>query len=254
MPSLRGISLSVVTLAVIDIKAPVMAGFGVFPEFPHPDCSQSVNTNSQRPSAKENLANYVPDLKAETEAALKTRPRRLFVKENVASVYIPSAPCKFSLEMTRQPCSSQKGTRFWIRYRILPRAAKSKYYYFKLFMNGREITSWGCDVEKQADGEITRALFDPVVTDDNCYSDDATGIIYKKMGLERRVFLFMKEAERRGGQISAAADGGLLEVRIYRSSNRARRVQEPAIYKSQEPYGIKYVIYLNPFSNIATRD
>jgi hypothetical protein len=236
MPSLCGITLSVVTLASsIKPGTKTVPNFGIFPEFPHPDC---VNTIPQGPSGKENFDDFL------AEPPAKTRLDQLFAKRNTTSVYIPSAPCKFSPESTRKLCSSQKGTRFWIRYRILSRAAKSKYYFFKLLMNGREITSWGCNAEKQNDGEITQALFDPVATEENCYRDDATGIIYKKMGLERRALLFKDVDDKIEGQVSAAADGGLFEVRVYRSSNRARRVQDPAIYKSQEAYGIKYVIYV----------
>jgi hypothetical protein len=112
-------------------------------------------------------------------------------------------------------------------------------------MNGREISSWGCNSETQADGQITRALFDPVPTRKNCYSDDTTGVVYKKMGLEKRAFFFAKEDRTVQGGSSVAADGGLIEIRVYRSSNRVRRVQEPAVYKCQEEYGLAYVNQAN---------
>jgi hypothetical protein len=112
-------------------------------------------------------------------------------------------------------------------------------------MNGREITSWGCKSGSQVDGQVTRALFDPELTEANCYSDEATGIIYKKMGLEKRAFLFLPDPERKEGQSFLADDGGLIEVQVYRSSHRVRKMQDPTIYKSQEGYGIRYNIHLS---------
>lgn len=59
------------------------------------------------------------------------------------------------------------------------------------------------------------------------------------MGLEKRAFYFTKGPKGAEHDSFVAVDGGLIETRVYRSSDRARRVQEPPTYKCQEEYGIK---------------
>lgn len=119
-----------------------------------------------------------------------------------------------------------------VRYHILEGAPEAvPFYYFKLFMNGREITSWGCSARTATTGRISRALFDP--SDAWTYEDDH-GQIYKRCGLEPRAFYFT----RHDPSLSPATDGGLIQVRVFRSRGRQRRIQEPGTYKNQEIYGI----------------
>ncbi len=60
----------------------------------------------------------------------------------------------------------------------------------------------------------------------------------KQSGIESRPFLFTPEA---GGR-SAADDGGLIEVRIFRAKGRKRRAPSLEAFRPQEQYGIKYVV------------
>jgi hypothetical protein len=98
-------------------------------------------------------------------------------------------------------------------------------------MNGREITSWGCKPEEEPHSVITKALFDP--GHEWNYLDE-NGKAFKRCGLERRAFFFNPKEPNS----SAACDGGLIELRVYRAKGRHRRIQEPVVYKNQEKYGI----------------
>jgi len=61
------------------------------------------------------------------------------------------------------------------------------------------------------------------------------GVPYKNMGLEQRSFFF---AYSDGTALSAASDGGLIELRVYRARGRKRKVPDPEDFRDQEGYGI----------------
>lgn len=75
-----------------------------------------------------------------------------------------------------------------------------------------------------------RGLFEP----SDRWNYKSEGIVYKNMGTESRPFIFMQNDELS----TAATDGGVMEVKIYRAHGRRRKVPEPTDFKSQEPYGI----------------
>ena len=64
---------------------------------------------------------------------------------SVVSVYVPTYP------------SSQ----FWICYSISPPYPPNILYYFKLFINGNHIVSWGCGKEDGYEGKTMFGLFSP---------------------------------------------------------------------------------------------
>ena len=55
------------------------------------------------------------------------------------------------------------------------------------------------------------------------------------MGTEERPFYFAEEYEER----SAADDGGLIEVQVFRARGRKRRLANPEDFRNQEQYGIR---------------
>ncbi|KAK2629089.1 hypothetical protein QTJ16_002192 [Diplocarpon rosae] len=127
--------------------------------------------------------------------------------------------------------NSWAATRFWIRYSIGEAATMhSEWFYFKLFMNGRHITSWGTNSRTRPSGQVMRGLFEP--SDRWNYKHD--GIIFKNMGTEARLFMFGHEDEER----SAASDGGLIEIMVFRARGRKRRLPKPTDFKNQEDYGL----------------
>jgi hypothetical protein len=104
------------------------------------------------------------------------------------------------------------------------------WYYFKLFMNGRHITSWGTNPRTKPSGQVMRALFDP----SERWNYKVDGTIYKNNGTETRPFYFGNQVDG----LSAANDGGLIEVRVLRAKGRQRKVPNPMEFKPQDQYGI----------------
>jgi hypothetical protein len=75
-----------------------------------------------------------------------------------------------------------------------------------------------------------RALFEP--SERWNYKDN--GIVYKNNGTEVRPFFFGTEEEG----CSAANDGGLIKVLVFRARGRKRRFAVPEEFRNQEQYGI----------------
>jgi hypothetical protein len=128
------------------------------------------------------------------------------------------------------------GIRFFIKYTIEPPHPEGQLFYFKLFMNGRHINSWGVNPRTNPRGQVLRGLFEP---DWTWSVSENSQTFMKQSGVESRPFLFAPEI---GGR-SAADDGGLIEVRIFRAKGRMRRAPSLEIFRSQEHYGIEYVIH-----------
>lgn len=141
--------------------------------------------------------------------------------------------CLVSISLpTCSPILTVAGARFWLRYSVVNAQPESTpWYYFKLYMNGRHITSWGTNTEKKPSGQVMRALFDP--SDRWNYKQD--GVVYKNNGTEARPFFFAHEVE---GSQSAADDGGLIEVCVFRARGRQRKLAQPLEFKPQDQYGI----------------
>ncbi|KAK8135886.1 hypothetical protein PG984_003826 [Apiospora sp. TS-2023a] len=131
------------------------------------------------------------------------------------SVYIPSMP----------------GEQFWLKY-------SSSHLYFKMLMNGRPITSWGISMKSDKDGNperpirgtVVRALYEPRAQSQD--KDLGTGA--REIGIETRYFHFMAGLDKK----SAAEDGGLIEVQIFRSKGRKRRAPKLPEFRDQDRYGI----------------
>jgi hypothetical protein len=135
--------------------------------------------------------------------------------------------------MFRGLANGLTGTRFWIRYNIEEWATTNcQWYFFKLFMNGRQVTSWGTNARTNPSGQIMKGLFDP----SELWNYDHNGTMYKNMGLEERSFVFA--FEDKDNKPSAAMDGGLIEVKVYRARGRSRMMPTPLEFKSQDGYGI----------------
>lgn len=114
---------------------------------------------------------------------------------SLVSVYIPTYP------------SSQ----FWISYSIAPPHPPKALYYFKLFLYGSCVVSWGCSEEDGYKGRTMFALFD-------------SGETYKGHALlERRALSFGPES---------AADANFMEIKVYRSKGRKRT--RPQVLDLQE--------------------
>ncbi|KAL2074139.1 hypothetical protein VTL71DRAFT_7917 [Oculimacula yallundae] len=200
MPTHRGIKISIVSQ--LELK--------LHPEFPHPESSQFTYRSPDLRKGAAKFTDWTPP-----SASSQSKADRLLGRQSVVSVYIPSIPA----------------TRFWIKYNIVEAAAThSEWFYFKLFMNGRLITSWGTNAKTKPSGQVMRGLFEP----SRRWEFKHDGQVFQNMGTEARPFIFAHEAD----DLSAANDGGLIEVMVFRARGRKRRLQKPTDFKNQEGYGI----------------
>ncbi|KAK8035310.1 hypothetical protein PG993_010305 [Apiospora rasikravindrae] len=138
------------------------------------------------------------------------------------SVYVPSMP----------------GEQFWLKYSVLRVPSPASHLYFKMLMNGRPVTSWGISMKPDKDGNperptrgtVVRALYEP----GRQSQDKDLGSGAQEVGIETRYFHFMAGLDKR----SAAEDGGLIEVQIFRSKGRKRRAPKLPEFRGQDRYGI----------------
>ncbi|KAI0598121.1 hypothetical protein F4775DRAFT_556583 [Biscogniauxia sp. FL1348] len=204
MPYFRGIELSII--ASYEAQS--------LPEYPHPDGSsvrllrtgaaledlQDADRPSLQPSASSGSTDTDPTRQK------KVNPR--------VSVYIPSLP----------------GEQFWLRYSVNQSPPPSRCIFFKMYMNGRHIVSWGVDTNNRTSGSVTRALYEP----GDRWGDTAAGLQVGTVGIETRYFHFMLGLDKK----SVAEDGGLIEVHIFRCRGRKRVAAKLDAYRNQEKYGI----------------
>ena len=115
---------------------------------------------------------------------------------SLVSVYIPTYP------------SSQ----FWLSYNISPPHPPNALYYFKLFLNGACVASWGCGEEDEYRGKTVFGLFES--------SESWKG----ERGVEKRALCFASEND--DPQSVSDPLGDFLEVRVYRSNGRKRIMPE----------------------------
>ena len=116
-----------------------------------------------------------------------------------------------------------------------------------MFLNGALITSWGMSLNtgeqahpsRPITGTVVRALYEP----GEKWRDERTGAEFKHVGIETRYFHFMPGSDRK----SVAEDGGLIEVRVFRSRGRRRRIPKMPEFRDQERYGIACVSPLEEF-------
>ncbi|KAI2643263.1 hypothetical protein GGS21DRAFT_536750 [Xylaria nigripes] len=170
-------------------------------EYPHPDGS----------SVRLLQAISGPDAPPTAEDVDPTRLKKVNPR---ISVYIPSLP----------------GEQFWLRYLIKQSPPPSRCIFFKMTMNGRHISSWGINTNTCSTGVVVRALYQP----SNRWGDESGHNEADYPGIETRYFHFMPGP----GEKSAAEDGGVIEVQVFRCKGRKRIALELDSYRNQERYGI----------------
>ncbi|KAF7949192.1 hypothetical protein EAE96_008360 [Botrytis aclada] len=200
MPAHKGIKLHIISQWELKMH----------PEFPHPESTQFTFRSPKLDKEAFEGHGHSPAAKSNDSKA----DRLLGRQSSIISVYIPSA----------------SGSRFFIRYNVGGAADQGPWFYFKLYMNGRHITSWGTNTKNRPSGQVMRALFEPGVEWD--YKEGKT--TYKNPGTEYRPFFFSQE----DGDCAAADDGGLIEIKVFRARGRKRRNPQLAQYKDQSKYGV----------------
>ena len=101
-------------------------------------------------------------------------------------------------------------SQFWLSYSIAPPHPPRALYYFKLFLGGRELVSWGVGEEDGWKGRVVFALF-----------EDVRGRgLFRQSLIERRAFYFGPEIGHRGHTVHDMNE--IMEVRVFRSKARLR--------------------------------
>jgi len=115
---------------------------------------------------------------------------------SLVSVYIPTYPC----------------SQFWLSYSVSAPHPPNALYYFKLFVDGAHVVSWGCGGE---DGFKGRTMFGVYEAGESWLGE---------RGVEKRVFCFASEdyGKRRCDGGDGAGAGDVMEVKVYRSNGRKR--------------------------------
>ncbi|QSZ30493.1 hypothetical protein DSL72_000047 [Monilinia vaccinii-corymbosi] len=200
MPEHKGVKLNIISQW--DLK--------IHPEFPHPESTQFTFRSPKVDREAFEGHGHSPATKASDSKA----DRILGRQSSIVSVYIPSA----------------SGSRFFVRYNVGDAADQCPWFYFKLYMNGRHITSWGTNTKTRPSGQVMKALFEP----DSEWDYKEGKIVYKNPGTEYRPFFFSQES---GGR-TAGDDGGLIEIQVFRARGRKRRNPRLEQYKDQTKYGV----------------
>lgn len=107
------------------------------------------------------------------------------------------------------------GSQFWISYSIAPPNPPKALYYFKLFLNGTCIVSWGCGKEDEYKGKTMFGLYKSEAKREG------------ESGIQKRILCFREGHE--------GSDDDILEIKVYRC--RGRRPRSPIL----ESYGGKKV-------------
>ncbi|KAK4219213.1 hypothetical protein QBC37DRAFT_461735 [Rhypophila decipiens] len=167
----------------IEISLITKPGDEPIPEYPHPDSS---------------LARLVGDGSKDV-CHQKSNP--------TISVYMPSVP----------------GSAFAINYTIRQlNLAEAKYMFFKLYINGRGILSWGIEPVLGKTRQVVRSIWAP------------GGHLAYQAGLEERNFVFLPGQENK----SAAEDGGLIEIQAFRAKGRSAKAPKVEEFRHPQAYGI----------------
>lgn len=130
----------------------------------------------------------------------------LVTDNSVVSVYLPMYP------------SSQ----FWLCYDIVAPHPPKALYYFKLYINGKMIVSWGCGKEEGYKGKTMFGLFSPGPR------------AFKHSLVERRA-LFFGTHDERVDTLTLDSLNDVMEIKVFRS--RGRRRIDPEVQDFHELSG-----------------
>lgn len=114
--------------------------------------------------------------------------------KSLVSVYIPTYP------------SSQ----FWIYYSIAPPYPPKALFYFKLFLNGSCVVSWGCGERDDYKGRTMFAM-----------SDSGQSWMGQPV-IERRAMCFVSPEEAASPVHASNSFEDVMELKVYRSKGRKR--------------------------------
>lgn len=150
----------------------------------------------------------IPEFPPPPASTPATPPKRRYRDGRSTSSF--SSPTPPRIAVVYVPIYS--GSQFWINYACPAIDENTKFFYFKLFVKGRCLLSWGVGKEEHLSGRVTFAIFDG--------GTDFRG----KRVLEKRSFFFQNAGAGQG-------KGGNFEIRVFRSKARKG---EPARFEKFE--------------------
>ncbi len=229
MPCFRGIEVSITAVSDGDTCK--------LPEFPHPDGS-SVNVCSPSPGQPGSDHFLSPKRPPGSPVAADRDSSQLHKTNPKISVYIPSKPgegCRDPAAVSphradRHHSFRKSDAKFFFSYTINKVPGGQNYLFFKVFMNGGHIVSWGIDLRKVSSGSTFRALYEP----SDRFQQNDNGVLLKAAGIEARHFRFVSEPADQ----SVADDGGLVEFQVFRAKGRNGRAARLDLCRNPEKYGI----------------
>lgn len=219
MPSFRGIEVSILTKSEI----------GKLPEYPRPDesCLQPFKVHETPRSDQVPLP--VPD----EQDSVENVTAHVAKANQKISVYVQSLPGTLwwlSDHPLTPHTDSLLGSQFCINYVVERVPSTASHLFFKLYINGRHMTSWGIDPKIRSMGCVEKALYEPC----HRWNQQENGVVFKQEGIEARYFYFVSDQQ----QLSVADDGGLIEVHVFRAKGRKRRAAKLDQYRQLDKYGI----------------
>jgi len=138
------------------------------------------------------IPEYAPP--ATSADPFSSAPTLVNTEHSLVSVYVPTYPA----------------SQFWLSYSIAPPFPPKLLYYFKLYLNGGPIVSWGCSEADGYKGKTMFGLFDSGKTSP------------KRPVLQRRALCFAAEDDDDAAKYAADNLDQVMEVRVFRSRGRKR--------------------------------
>lgn len=172
----------------------LIPSFDFLLSFPVPTISSYINTKLIMPTYRSITISLVSqfDLMVIPEYpppeprqdSVSTLPTLINEELSLISVFIPT----------------YSGSQFWISYSIAPPNPPKALYYFKLFLNGACVVSWGCGKKDEYKGKTMFGL----------YGSEANG--EGETGIQKRILCFREGYE--------GSDDDILEIKVYRCKGR----------------------------------
>ncbi|KAL9117197.1 MAG: hypothetical protein Q9187_006267, partial [Circinaria calcarea] len=119
-------------------------------------------------------------------------PTLVNTDQSLVSVYIPTYP----------------NSQFWIAYSVTAPYPPNAIFYFKLFVNGTPILSWGCSEDDGFKGKTMFGIFETELQDG-------------AKALEKRLLGFGPD-EPKAAKMHKGSLSDVMEVRVFRSRGRTR--------------------------------
>ena len=119
-------------------------------------------------------------------------PTLIDTRQSLVSVYVPTYP----------------NSQFWIAYSVAAPHPPNATFYFKLFVNGTAVLSWGCAKDDGFKGKTMFGIFETKLPDGS-------------KALERRLLGFRPD-DPKATKMHKGSLSDVMEIRVFRARGRTR--------------------------------